>query len=377
MHSSARGGGQNGGTEPGGAPPRVAILGAGLMGRWHAHAAQRAGARVALVADPDPARAEALARRHPGATAVRDAAAALRPGLVDAAHVCSPLDTHAPLARAAVEAGIHALVEKPLTAGAAETRALLDAARRAGVVLCPVHQVAFQDGVARAATALGRLGAVSRITFDICSAGGQGRSGAALDEVVADILPHPLSVLLRLWPDARLEAAAWHVHHPGPGELLLSGGHAGALLTIAISTSARPTRFAMEAQCREGAVRLDFFHGFAVVLDGRTSRLRKATRPFADAGRTAAAAAANLARRGLSREPAYPGLRNLVQRFYAAARAGAPPPIRDADIIATAAARDDILAGLCPPTPRDRAMAAGGGHELRRGLASAAERPVP
>ena len=42
--------------------PEVAILGAGLMGQWHARYATAEGARVVAVIDPDEARAQALAR---------------------------------------------------------------------------------------------------------------------------------------------------------------------------------------------------------------------------------------------------------------------------------------------------------------------------
>ncbi len=330
----------------GGNAPRVAILGAGLMGRWHADTARRLGARVVGVADPDPARARALAARHPGAIAFPEAEAVLSRDLVDIAHICSPLPTHAPLAAAAIERGIHALVEKPLAASAEETRRLLDLARAAGVILCPVHQMGFQDGATRAAAALGTLGPVSRISFDICSAGGAGRPADALDEITADILPHPLSILRRLWPGAPLEAARWCMHHPSAGELLISGAHAGALLSISISMNARPTCFEMAVQCHKGSLRLDLFHGFALVRGGGVSRLRKAMRPFTDAGGSFAAAAANLCRRGLRGEAAYPGLRELTRGFYAAVRTGGPWPIPPCDAIAVAAARDDILARM-------------------------------
>ena len=67
------------------APPRVAIVGAGSMGRWHVHAAQRLGAQVRVVVEPDRTAGATLASRHPGYRAATDLADAL-PG-ADIFHV--------------------------------------------------------------------------------------------------------------------------------------------------------------------------------------------------------------------------------------------------------------------------------------------------
>jgi len=336
-----------------GAAPRVAILGAGLMGRWHADAARRLGAQVVGFADPDIGRARALAARHPGATAVADPAALLAPGRVDAVHLCTPLPTHAALAGQAIGQGLHVLAEKPLAATAAETRRLLDRARAAGVVLCPVHQIGFQDGVTRAAAMLDGLGPLSRIAFDIGSAGGAGQPPAALDAIVGDILPHPLSVLRRLFPGVPLQAGQWGVQHPRPGDLLLGGEHAGAMLSICISMNARPPCFGMALWGQGGGLQLDLFHGFVLRRPGGVSRLHKAARPFAEAAGSLVAATANLGRRTLRREAAYPGLRSLVRGFYAAIAGAAAWPVPPEDTLEVALARDRVLARMGLGTGKD------------------------
>lgn len=320
--------------------PVVAIIGAGLMGRWHAFSAHRLGAEIAVVVDPDRARAQTLAKRFPG-TKAASSLAELERSDVAAIHVCSPLATHVALAREAIEAGRHVLMEKPLAPDAEQTRLLADAALAHAVILCPVHQMAFQRGTGRAAAALARIGRVATIQVQIASAGGSA-PGAALDEIVADILPHPLSLLQALWPHAALEADSWTITHPRAGELLISGVHAGALLSIAISMHARPPCLEMIVQGDGGTIVLDLFHGFSVVRPGRVSRFDKAARPFSHAAQSVVAAASNLGARALDREPAYPGLRALVQHFYAAIAGAAPPPIALAAAIEAAVARDRV-----------------------------------
>ncbi len=321
---------------------KVAIAGAGLMGRWHADAARRSGTSVAAVVDPDLDRARALAGRNAGATAFDSLAAMLKSNSVDVVHVCTPLASHVAIASRALQAGAHVLVEKPLAPSAKQTGMLIDAAAAADRLVCPVHQFPFQRGVDRAAARLHALGAVRRIAFDIRSAGGEGRDADALDTIVADILPHPLSVLRRLWPEEPLDALAWQVVRAGPGEIMICGAFAQAVLSISISMGARPTCCGLAIQGTRGSAEIDLFHGFAVLEDGAVSRLRKIAHPFARSGKLLATASANLLGRAARRETAYPGLRALVAAFYAAVRGDSPVPISTEDTMAIAAACDGL-----------------------------------
>ena len=130
--------------------------------------------------------------------------------------------------------------------------------------------------------------------------------------------------------------------HPRAGEILISGEYAGALLSVLVSMHARPTCFELVLYGHRGAIVLDFFHGFAVRYQGRVSRLHKIARPLSSAIKVFGTASVNLLSRGLRGEAAYPGLRNLVQAFYAAVRGEAPVPILREDVVAVAVARDII-----------------------------------
>jgi predicted dehydrogenase len=314
------------------------------MGFWHGRAACRLGAEITWIADPNAEHVKALARALRTQPMVADASTLLQVGDIDAVHICSPLSSHNALARCSIDSNIHALVEKPLAASAKETQSLFDLARAKGVVLCPVHQVAFQHGVDHAMQAIAALGDLSTIEMRAYSAGGIGRTERELDEIAGEILPHPLSVLRKLWPGAVWQPEHWFVTHSRPGDLLVSGEYSGALLSMFISMHARPTCFEMTVHGARGAIQLDFFHGFAVRHGGRASRMRKIARPFTAAVKLFSTASTNLLGRAIHGETAYPGLRCLIQAFYAAARGERPSPISADEAIAVASARDAILA---------------------------------
>ena len=76
--------------------------------------------------------------------------ALLKSGLkVDLVHICTPPYTHAPLAIACMDAGIHVLVEKPMAPSIKECDDILAAEKRNGVTLAAVAQNRFRDSVSR------------------------------------------------------------------------------------------------------------------------------------------------------------------------------------------------------------------------------------
>lgn len=326
----------------------MAVVGAGLMGRWHTHYAQLLGAEVAAVVDGLPQSASSLARRTRNAAVFHDMGAMLEAIRPDVVHVCTPLATHLPLAMQAVGAGAHALVEKPLTPMASEDRGLLQWAREKRVHVCPVHQFAFQRGVARACEALEHLGEALHASFTICSAGGGAQGGAALDAIVAEILPHPFSVLQVLWPRHPIRPDDWSAQSPRHGELNVQGKAGEMPVGVRVSMNARPTRCEMEVLCSDGSIHLNFFHGSAVVRHGKPSRLDKIAQPFRFAAKTVGVSAATLAGRALRREMAYPGLGTLIERFYAAARGSGDNPISAEDALAVAIVREHVIRQAIP-----------------------------
>ncbi len=325
--------------------PAVIIVGAGLMGRWHAHAARKLGARVAAVVDPDPTRAVALAGRHGGCAPFARLEEAL--GAAPEAtivHVCTPSAAHEALAGAALAAGRHVMVEKPLAPDLATTRRLLEAAAARGRLLCPVHQFVFQRGVLRAHALLPEFGPLRHFDMRVCSAGADGKSDAERDDIALEILPHALALAVRFCP-APITDGAWGLRRMAAGELQGDGAVGGASVTARISMSGRPPVNELRLVGERGAVYADLFHGFSYLETGPASQAGKVARPFALALRHGAAATANLALRALGGEQAYPGLRELVRRFYAAGAGVGKAPILPDETLAVAEVWDRLRAG--------------------------------
>ena len=120
---------------------RVALLGVGMMGAFHAEALSTRvrGASVVVVSDYDPARAAAVADRV-GARVETDPIAAIHADDVDAVLIASPGAAHEEQVLACLDRGIPALCEKPLTTDVESARAIVAKERALGR---PLIQIGF------------------------------------------------------------------------------------------------------------------------------------------------------------------------------------------------------------------------------------------
>ncbi len=324
----------------------IGIIGAGLMGRWHAHAACRAGGRIAAIADPDKSAAAAISKKYGGAV-FESAEDLFKYADVNFVHICTPTTTHDELVAMAVKCGAHAFVEKPFASNASATRDLLEHGEAARVRLCPVHQYAFQNSLERFLSRRTKIGNIAAINLQFFTAGGAGFSHYDWPRVAADILPHPVSILQRLFPGTDLTSASWRIAGATHGHWEMSTAIEGVFVCITLSLISRPTGAHLTVDADNGSFEADLFHDYSIWMGGEVSRSAKIAQPFERSFKHLAAASVNLARRGLRREPAYPGLVNLTKAFYRSGDAGSP--IQNSDIIAAAKLRDHFLAATAAP----------------------------
>ncbi len=333
---------------------RVAIVGAGLMGFWHAHAVRCSGSHIVAVVDQDADVARRMAKRFRGLpyTSLNVCLAHER---IDIAHICTPTETHASAIRACIDAGVSVLVEKPFSVCAKSTAELIDAATKQDVRLCPTHQYAFQNSVAELVSQLPNLGELATVDVAFQTAGG-GHDKARWPYIAADVLPHPLSILQRVFPTEDLAEAPWCMAANGRGTWQLTAQIQTALVRILLSVEARPTCARIVAVGAGGTFEADLFHDYGIWSPGHASRRSKISAPGLRAAKHLVASTVNLALRAARWEPAYPGLRNLVKEFHQQHAKGVP--ISAGQIMQVARVRDWFLssaaAGRAPGTAQER-----------------------
>ena len=146
-------------------PIKIATSGAGYIARLHAVSAQQLpDVELAAVAGHRPETTAKFAAEFGIPRVYQSVEALLSDGDIDVLLVNTPNALHAPETIAALHAGVHVMVEKPMAMDAAEARAMLSAARASGAQLMVAHCFRFEEEVRwlRAQAAAGRLGRILR-----------------------------------------------------------------------------------------------------------------------------------------------------------------------------------------------------------------------
>jgi predicted dehydrogenase len=224
---------------------RVAVIGAGQVAVRHAESyAANPDAELVAVVDPLLERAEALAARF-GATAHASYEDVLASGTIDAASACVPHDLHLDVTRAAVRAGVHLLMEKPIANTLADADEMIRLVDEAGVTMMIGFVHRFRTEVLEAKRLLEEqaLGPPATAIDKFCSLGGT----------------HP-------------PAWVWRKEQAGGGVLMYGGIHAidrllWLLESDIVSVYARSHNYAGYGDVEDGLVALlEFASGASAVL---------------------------------------------------------------------------------------------------------------
>lgn len=149
--------------------------------------------QVKWVCERDTAKLARAKTRYPAVLVTEDYGDVLRDPAVDAVIIATPIRSHFELAMAAIEAGKHVFVEKPMTASILEARALVDAAKAKGVTLMVGHTFEFSSPVVAIKQMIqsGELGEIYYISSSRVNLGLHQKDVS----VIWDLAPHDFSIL--------------------------------------------------------------------------------------------------------------------------------------------------------------------------------------
>ncbi len=148
---------------------KIAVVGAGVIGRHHGLVVNQLADRLQLaaVADIQLDRAERLAAERGGRPfgSLTEALAAVD---VDVVAVCTPTGRHGEVAIEALEGGRHVIVEKPAEITVARTDEIIEARDKAGTLVTVISQHRFDPATETTLAAIER-GELGRLTSGIAS----------------------------------------------------------------------------------------------------------------------------------------------------------------------------------------------------------------
>ena len=148
---------------------RFALIGAGVIGDVHAQAlTQLDTAELVAIADLDESKAAIMARKYGVEESTIDAENLLRRGDIDAVTICTPSGVHADLAVAALDAGKHVVVEKPIDVSLEAADRIIGAEKASGKTVAVISQHRFDKSTEKVVQAV-RDGNLGRITSAIAS----------------------------------------------------------------------------------------------------------------------------------------------------------------------------------------------------------------
>jgi predicted dehydrogenase len=169
-----------------------------------AFASQRATTEL-TVCDSDGHRLEWIGSRFPSAKLTADYDAVLNSD-IDGIVLATPVTTHYELARKALDAGKHILVEKPLTASVEEARRLVDLAERVGRQIMVGHTMEYSPPVTKIGEII-RSGDLGQIFFVSSQRVNLGVSRPNTS-VVWELAPHDFSILFNWLDEAPITISA-------------------------------------------------------------------------------------------------------------------------------------------------------------------------
>ena len=199
---------------------RVGIIGYGYWGpNLVRNFVDMQEAEVTAVADLDTAKLATLQRRFPAVHVTTDFQELLNDPSIDAIAVATPVSSHFQLGMAALRAGKHLWLEKPMTETSLQAHQLVDEADRRGRVLMVDHTFIY-TGAVRKMTEILRAGELGQVYYYDSIRVNLGLFQQDVN-VISDLGVHDFSILDHLLREHPVAVSASGINHfPGTPENL-------------------------------------------------------------------------------------------------------------------------------------------------------------
>lgn len=199
---------------------KIGVIGYGYWGpNLVRNFSETATGTVATVADLDPKKLAQLNKRYPAVRTVTDFQEVLRDPAIDAVAIATPVSTHFELGMAALKAGKHVWLEKPMTETSLQARKLVDEAKRREKVLFVDHTFVYTGAVRKMAEII-RSGDLGRVYYYDSVRVNLGLFQRDVS-VISDLAVHDFSILdFLLGEHPTAVSASGTNHFPGTPENL-------------------------------------------------------------------------------------------------------------------------------------------------------------
>lgn len=199
---------------------RIGVIGYGYWGpNLVRNFMETREATVAAVSDLSAERLGEVQRRFPGVKTTTDYRELLRDPDIDAIAIATPVGTHYELGLAALTAGKHLWLEKPMTETSAQAQRLIDEAERRRLVLLVDHTFIYTGAVRKMAEIM-RSGELGRIYYYDSIRVNLGLFQRDVS-VISDLAVHDFSLLDHLLGEQPVAVSASGTNHfPGTPENL-------------------------------------------------------------------------------------------------------------------------------------------------------------
>ena len=191
---------------------KIGVLGYGYWGpNLLRNLAETEGAQVTWCVDLRPDRRALAKKRYPTINVTDDVNEVFRDPTVDAVVIATPVSSHYPLTKMALEKGKHVLVEKPMTRTVAEGEELVALAKQKGLVVMVDHTFIYTGAVRKIKELVGKSELGNLYYFDSVRVN-LGLFQHDID-VIWDLAPHDLSILAHLVPESPVAVTAVGIAH--------------------------------------------------------------------------------------------------------------------------------------------------------------------